>query len=699
MSVRPLLSVRGALPSLRRALYSTEARPIRSILIANRGEIALRVTRTAAAHGIRTTTVYTEPDALSEHAHASPYSINLGPADAYLDGEKIIRIAKGEGCDAVHPGYGFLSENSKFAQRCAEEGIIFIGPPPSAIESMGNKSASKDIMTSAGVPCVPGYHGANQDPQFLAEQAQIIGYPVLIKAVKGGGGKGMRIATSAAEFPSMLESAKSESRSSFGDDTVLVERYITTPRHIEVQVFADNFGNCVALGERDCSIQRRHQKIIEESPAPLLDPEIRRDLWKKAREAALAVGYQGAGTVEFIFDNDTGEFFFMEMNTRLQVEHPVTEMVTGVDLVHWQVLVASGQRLPLTQEEVEAQLNGHAFEARIYAENPDKGFIPDSGKLLHLRTPPATPTVRIDSGFRQGDEITTFYDPMIAKLIVKGENREAALAKLRTALEDYHVAGPSTNIEFLKTLAEHPDFIAGNVETGFIPKHHDELFHVNETPAEVYAQAALSIFLSESTRPSAVDPFSVLGGGIGYTGGLQERVFLLQDPNSSKVVPVTLRQCGKDLYNLSAAGVELPSVRVVEDKVTGKLLGYYGHTRVESTVVRDDDKLFIFQHGKQFRLSIAQPAWLEKLGGPKDGANSVVAPMPCKVLRVDVQEGEAVKKDQALVVIESMKMETVIRSPQDGVVKKIVHGQGDVVKAGVTLVLFEEPGEGQEAAS
>jgi 3-methylcrotonyl-CoA carboxylase alpha subunit len=531
-------------------------------------------------------------------------------------------------------------------------------------------------MTSAGVPCVPGYHGAEQDPGFLAEQAEKIGFPVLVKAVKGGGGKGMRIATSAAEFPSMLESAKSESRSSFGDDTVLVERYITTPRHIEVQVFADNFGNCVALGERDCSIQRRHQKIIEESPAPLLDPEIRRDLWKKARDAALAVGYQGAGTVEFIFDNDTGEFFFMEMNTRLQVEHPVTEMVTGVDLVHWQVLVASGQPLPLTQEEVEAQLNGHAFEARIYAENPEKGFIPDSGKLLHLQTPVATPSVRIDSGFRQGDEITTFYDPMIAKLIVKGETREAALAKLRTALEDYHVAGPSTNIEFLKSLAAHPDFIAGDVETGFIPKHHDELFHVVDTPAEVYSQAALAIFLSESTPPSAADPFSVLGGGIGFTGGLQKRVFHFQEPNSSKIVTVELEQLGRDLYNITAAGFNLPSVRLAEDKATGKLLGYYGHTRIESTVVRDEDKLFLFQHGKQFRLSIAQPSWLEKLGGPKEGANSVVAPMPCKVLRVDVQEGETVKKDQALVVIESMKMETIIRSPHDGVVKKIVHSQG-----------------------
>jgi len=548
-------------------------------------------------------------------------------------------------------------------------------------------------MIAAKVPCVPGYHGPNQDPKFLAAQAEEIGFPVLIKAVKGGGGKGMRIATSAAEFPAMLESAKSESRSSFGDDTVLVERYITTPRHIEVQVFADKFGNCVALGERDCSVQRRHQKIIEESPAPLLDPEIRKDIWKKAQDAALAVGYQGAGTVEFIFDNDSGEFFFMEMNTRLQVEHPVTEMVTGVDLVYWQVLVASGQPLPLTQEQVEAQLNGHAFEARIYAENPEKGFIPDSGKLLHLQTPTATPTVRIDSGFRQGDELTTFYDPMIAKLIVKGETREAALAKLRLALNDYQVAGPSTNIEFLKTLAAHPNFIAGNVETGFIPKHHDELFTVKETPAEVYSQAALAIILSENRMASPSDPFSALGGGIGFTGGLQRRSMLLDDPNSPKPIAIELEQCGRDLYTITIGKKTFPAVKVVQEKATGKLLGYYSHTRVESTVVRDGDKLFIFQNGKQFRLSIAEPAWLEKLRGPKEGTNSVVAPMPCKVLRVDVQEGAMVKKDQALVVIESMKMETMIRSPYDGIVKKVVHGEGvsggHTTLCGAMLIVYE----------
>jgi 3-methylcrotonyl-CoA carboxylase alpha subunit len=361
--------------------------------------------------------------------------------------------------------------------------------------------------------------------------------------------------------------------------------------------------------------------------------------------------------------------------------------------VYWQVLVASGQPLPLTQEQVEAQLNGHAFEARIYAENPEKGFIPDSGKLLHLQTPTATPTVRIDSGFRQGDELTTFYDPMIAKLIVKGETREAALAKLRLALNDYQVAGPSTNIEFLKTLAAHPNFIAGNVETGFIPKHHDELFTVKETPAEVYSQAALAIILSENRMASPSDPFSALGGGIGFTGGLQRRSMLLDDPNSPKPIAIELEQCGRDLYTITIGKTTFPAVKVVQEKATGKLLGYYSHTRVESTVVRDGDKLFIFQNGKQFRLSIAEPAWLEKLRGPKEGTNSVVAPMPCKVLRVDVQEGAMVKKDQALVVIESMKMETMIRSPYDGIVKKVVHGEGvsggHTTLCGAMLIVYE----------
>lgn len=363
-------------------------------------------------------------------------------------------------------------------------------------------------MIEAGVPCIPGYHGTEQDPAFLAEQAESIGYPVLLKAVKGGGGKGMRIARTPDEFMQQLESAKSEARSSFGDDVMLVEKYITTPRHIEVQVFADKHGNCVALGERDCSIQRRHQKILEESPAPNLDENVRQDLWEKARQAALAVSYEGAGTVEFIFDNDTGEFFFMEMNTRLQVEHPVTEMVTGQDLVRWQIIVAEGGTLPLTQAQVEEEIkqHGHAIEARIYAEDPSMNFVPSTGKLLHLRTPPLSESVRIDAGFVQGDEVSSHYDPMIAKLIVSGPDRTSALQKMGAALEAYEIAGPVTNIEFLKRCCRSPAFIAGEVETGYIEKHRGELFEQEKVPDEVWAQAAVGLYEAEQRKKQDASP-------------------------------------------------------------------------------------------------------------------------------------------------------------------------------------------------
>lgn len=522
-------------------------------------------------------------------------------------------------------------------------------------------------MLKAGVPCIPGYHGTNQSPDFLLQEASKIGFPVLIKAVKGGGGKGMRIAKTPEEFKDMLASAQSEARSSFGDDVVLVEKYITTPRHIEVQVFADNHGNCVALGERDCSVQRRHQKILEESPAPDLDPAVRKDIWGKARAAALAVGYQGAGTVEFIFDNDSGEFFFMEMNTRLQVEHPVTEAVTGTDLVHWQLLVAGGHPLPLTQEQIEEQMEGHAFEARIYAENPDMGFVPDSGKLLYLRTPAISPTVRIDAGFGEGDVISPHYDPMIAKLIVKGPDRNAALAKLRAALEEYEIVGLSTNIEFLKSLAAHPSFIAGEVETGFIEKHRESLFANEPTPPEVYSQAALSVVLNQNLPPRPSDPFSVLGGNTGFTGGLQERTmeFVEKRGDVQTRVPVTVRQTRQDTYDVTVNGkTTYASITAqIPPHEKSKIVGFYPHTRLETTVVRAEDTLVIFQRGKQYKLDIPPPSWFEKALGVADVANSVLSPMPCKVLRVSVKPGDVVKKDTPLVVIESMKMEMVSPPP------------------------------------
>ncbi|KAL8918937.1 MAG: hypothetical protein Q9172_005205 [Xanthocarpia lactea] len=550
-------------------------------------------------------------------------------------------------------------------------------------------------MTEAGVPCIPGYHGHVQDPAFLKQEGEKIGFPVLIKAVKGGGGKGMRIAMTAGEFDSQLVSAKSEARSSFGDDVMLVEKYITTPRHIEVQVFADKHGNCVALGERDCSIQRRHQKIIEESPAPNLDDIVRHDIWEKARAAALAVGYEGAGTVEFIFDNETGDFFFMEMNTRLQVEHPVTEMVTGEDLVRWQIIVAEGGRLPLTQQEIEDRIGGlgHAIEARIYAENPDMDFVPDSGRLLHLQLPRITDTVRVDAGFVAGDEVSSHYDPMVAKLIVRGPDRETAIRKLSTALDEYEIVGPITNVEFLKRVCKIPAFIAGDVETGFIKKWHPDLFHVEKMQPEVFAQAALGAFFSEALGKCTDETF-LSGAKSGFSSILNKRSFRLAPVESdgsaeSDAVAVDIEQIGHGLFTVSVNGTIFESITSQYDASNCRVTSYFPHTRLETRIINDEGDATLFQQGQQYRLRYGNPRWMEKALGIKNIAHSVRAPMPCKILRVDVKEGQQVKKEQVLVVIESMKMETSIRSPQDGVVSKIVHQEGELCKAGTALVEFE----------
>ncbi|THY18206.1 3-methylcrotonyl-CoA carboxylase subunit alpha [Aureobasidium pullulans] len=702
---------RNLVPAVTKRLTSTttsqgsERQPLQSILIANRGEIALRVGKTAAQYGIRTTTLYTDPDAYSQHALSSPFAINLSDPSQYLNGDRIIQTAREHGCQAIHPGYGFLSENAAFAKKCTEAGLKFIGPPWKAIEAMGDKSRSKDIMTSAGVPCIPGYHGSNQDPDFLKHQAAQIGYPVLLKAVKGGGGKGMRISRSPDDFLDQLASAKSEAMSSFSDDVMLVEKYITTPRHIEVQVFADKHGNCVVLGERDCSIQRRHQKILEESPAPHLDEALRQDLWAKARSAALAVAYEGAGTVEFIFDNDSGEFFFMEMNTRLQVEHPVTEMVTGEDLVHWQILVAEGGKLPLTQEEVHERIKarGHAIEARIYAENPDMNFVPDSGKLLHLRSPEITDTVRIDAGFAVGDEVTSHYDPMIAKLIIQGPDRHAALQKMKTALEEYEIAGPITNIEFVKRMCVSPKFVAGEVETGYIEKNKDELFRKVDIPHEAWSQAALGLYIAEQglTGSESVLSSQTIGFNTGLSGSRTfDLVEIPADGQSSSASSITahVQHLGPHTFSVSIGGQQPLQVTSKLNSTTNILQSFYPHTRLETRVIRDPEtnNLILFQQGRQYRLQLAVPKWAEKALGMKDVANSVLAPMPCKVLRVEVEEGSKVTKNQALVVIESMKMETVIRAPHDGVIAKVVHKAGDLCKAGTALVEFA--GEEEEKA-
>lgn len=676
---------------------------IQSILIANRGEIALRVGRTAALTGIRTTTLYTDPDRESQHALSSPYAINLGSTDQYLNGARIVELAKQNQCQAIHPGYGFLSENADFAKACTDAGLVFIGPPWQAIESMGDKATSKRIMIDAGVPCIPGYHGSNQDSSFLAEQADKIGYPVLLKAVKGGGGKGMRIALTPDEFQQQLESAKRESKSSFGDDVMLVEKYIATPRHIEVQIFADKYGNCVALGERDCSIQRRHQKVLEESPAPNLPEDIRQDLWQKARQAALAVDYEGAGTVEFIFDNDSGQFFFMEMNTRLQVEHPVTEMVTGLDLVQWQISIAEGHPLPLTQEQVHKAISerGHAIEARIYAEDPAKNFLPSTGVLHHLKTPRETQTVRIDAGFVQGDEVSSHYDPMIAKLIVSAPTRRAALQKLEQALSEYQVAGVVTNIDFLKRCVTSSDFVNGEIETGYISKHAAELFASPVVTFEIMVQAAVALFeTAQDVSKPISEAFPTI---IGFDTSTASQVFHLKPSQSARenysAPGVSVRKMGFNDYQVSNLDTGLSiTISSTYDPVSRTVSTYFPDRRLEATVISipadpatrtATQELSVFQQGEQYRLALQAPKWSAKALGEKATDNSVLAPMPCKILRVEVAAGDAVHKGQSLVVIESMKMETVIRAPSDAVVKRVMRAAGEMAKAGIALVEFE----------
>ena len=492
----------------------------RKILIANRGEIACRVIKTARRLGVRTVAVFSEADANARHTRLADEAVLIGPPaarDSYLAIDRIIAAARQTGAEAIHPGYGFLSENEDFAAACAANGIVFIGPPVEAIRAMGSKSAAKTLMETTAVPLVPGYHGDKQDKIFLQKEADRIGYPVLLKPSAGGGGKGMRIVTAASEFADALASCKREATSSFGDDHVLIEKYVTRPRHVEIQVFADRHGHCVYLFERDCSVQRRHQKVLEEAPAPGMTESRRRDMGEAAVAAARAVNYVGAGTVEFIADQD-GRFYFMEMNTRLQVEHPVTEMITGQDLVEWQLRVAAGEPLPLTQEQLA--IRGHSLEARIYAEDPDKGFLPSTGKLVHLAPPPESLHVRVDTGVEQGDEITPYYDPMIAKLIVWDQTRELALQRMLQALAQYRIVGVANNVEFLSRLVACPAFTRADLDTGLIERERDFLFpQQGDAPDQAYLIAALATLLREeeraraTTRPGRRSVFAVEAAG------------------------------------------------------------------------------------------------------------------------------------------------------------------------------------------
>ena len=576
------------------------------------------------------------------------------------------------------------------------------------MEAMGNKSRSKEIMTEAGVPCIPGYHGKTQDPDFLLAEADKIGFPVLLKAVKGGGGKGMRIAMTPDVFYDQLKSAKSEAMSSFGDEVMLVEKYIQVPRHIEVQVFADKYGNCVALGERDCSIQRRHQKILEESPAPNLDESVRQDLYQKARAAALAVGYEGAGTVEFIFDNETGEFFFMEMNTRLQVEHAVTEMVTGEDLVRWQIIVAEGGELPMNQAQVEAEIaqRGHAIEARIYAENPDMDFIPDSGKLIHLQTPKTTDDVRIDAGFVAGDEVSSHYDPMIAKLIVRGSNR--ARSPHQNARRPLRLRSRRRNHQHRipQTRRHRPRLRSRRRRNRLHQKARRYPLRPLPHPPRTLRPSSPRRLLHRRPLPKHAPPPLNPPTGLQLLppiphlhlppSSLPPPSSTTLSPTQSPIpIPLTITPHPSDTYTIHLPNTShtYTNLSSTYDPTTRTLSTFFPHTRLTTRFIHDPSDqatLTLFQQGHLHRLTLFPPNWAAKALGVKEALNSVLAPMPCKVHSVEVAAGDRVAKGQVLVVIESMKMETAIRSPVDGVVRRVVHGRGDLCRAGTALVEFED---------
>ncbi|KAI9193561.1 carbamoyl-phosphate synthase L chain, ATP binding domain-containing protein [Polychytrium aggregatum] len=670
------------------------------ILIANRGEIACRVMKTARKLGIKTVAVYSEADRNSMHVQMADEAYLIGPAtssESYLRMDKIIDVARKSNAQAIHPGYGFLSENAEFAKKVEEASLVFIGPPPQAIIDMGSKSESKIIMTRANVPVVPGYHGENQSAEHLKKEADQIGYPVLIKAIKGGGGKGMRIVEKAEDFDTMLESARREAIKSFGDDQVLVEKYILRPRHIEVQVFADKGGEAVYLFERDCSVQRRHQKVLEEAPAPGLTPELRHSLGTKAVAAAKAVNYVGAGTVEFIFDTDTNEFYFMEMNTRLQVEHPVTEMVTATDLVHWQLDVAAGNPLPLNQEQL--RLDGHAFEARIYAENPANNFLPDTGPLIHMKTPVPSDSLRAETGVRQGDQVSVYYDPMISKLVVRGQDRTEALRALRKALDEFEVVGLNTNIDFLKSLASHPAFISGDVDTGFIKKHESALFKPQDPASPVVlTQAALSfvakaLLREQAQRAMTSDPFSpwgtLAGQRLNHTH-TKKLTFL----EGEKEVVVEFEYLTGNEYNVevtdsTGAKTTLTNVRLeLNDTRETLLVAHIGDRKIQSTVVQNGSEVVVFLDGTKRTFAVPEVEYDDD--HHKHDTGGVRTPMPCKISQINVQPGQKVVKGQPLVVLEAMKMEHVIKSPQDGVIKKIHFSVGDLVGEKKSLLSFED---------
>ena len=663
----------------------------KKILIANRGEIACRVAATANRMAVKTVAVYSDADANAKHVSFCDEAVYIGvnsssaPKDSYLRWEAIIAAAKATGAEAIHPGYGFLSENEAFAQACADNNIVFIGPSPSAIKAMGLKAESKQLMEKAGVPLVPGYHGADQSPALLKREADRIGYPVLIKASAGGGGKGMRAVDKSEDFDAALASCKREATNSFGNDDVLVEKYAQRPRHIEIQVFGDTHGNYVYLFERDCSVQRRHQKVLEEAPAPGLSEAMRQQMGEAAVAAARAVNYVGAGTVEFIVEqlSDGGmKFYFMEMNTRLQVEHPVTEAITGLDLVEWQLLVAGGHKLPLAQEQL--QINGHAIEARICAESPDNNFLPATGTLHVYAKPDATSfergTVRIDDGVRQGDAISPFYDSMVAKLIVHGKTRQEALARLDAALAQTHIVGLNTNVQFLRYVLQSKSFAEANLDTALIPREEAVLFNQERIGLPMAVACVVAHTLMQEKALETSDPFSRRDGWQSY--GVTLRRFEFEFHGAVEKAALTYLHDGALL--LTAGG--LTGVLTFAQAVSGLDVQFAGH-RLAVKIYKNDAVAHIFL-GRAATQIIALDL-LDHAGSAHADVGRLTAPMPGKVVSFAVKAGDRVSKGQALAVMEAMKMEHTIAAPLDGVVQELLYAPGDQVAEGAELLKLE----------
>ncbi|WP_417670303.1 biotin carboxylase N-terminal domain-containing protein [Roseibium sp.] len=656
----------------------------KKILIANRGEIACRVIKTAKRLGISTVAVYSDADAGAMHVSMADEAWHIGPApvsESYLKIDKLIDACRKSGAEAVHPGYGFLSENPAFVDALDKAGIAFIGPRADAIRAMGLKDAAKALMEKAGVPVVPGYHGDNQDADFLKDRADEIGYPVLIKARAGGGGKGMRRVDHPDDFKTALEGAQREGQASFGDERVLIEKYLTKPRHIEIQVFGDSHGNAVHLFERDCSLQRRHQKVIEEAPAPDMPDDMRTAMGDAAVTAAKAINYTGAGTIEFIADVSEGlradRFYFMEMNTRLQVEHPVTEMITGEDLVEWQLRVASGERLPKRQEDLK--INGWAFEARLYAEDAAKGFLPAIGTLSHLHLPEGS--ARIDSGVRQGDEISPFYDPMIAKLITHGPTREAALAKLLAALEESRVADCITNAGFLASLCRHEGFAAGDVDTGLIDRDLDKLLIEPEVSDDAVALAALTA-LGLTRTPASADPWDGLSGWRMWTASRQ---YALLEHNGERQ-DVEVHALGRRRFDVHFSGTA-HTYELIDIEGETVTFDTDGH-RQRATVSNTAANLTVFVQGSAFEFGL--PDHLAEDEDMSGGDDRLIAPMPGLVKVLNVSAGEAVVKGQPLIILEAMKMEHTLSAPRAGVVGEVLVSAGDQVQDGTLLLALAE---------